>query len=898
MFIKSTRAKTKALIVLVLALLMLFSLTGLSCAQPIDIQGHWAESEISSWVSKGFVTGYQDGTFKPDNSISRAEFVTLVNRSFGFTNSANTNFSDVLSTDWFAGEIARAKAVGYVSGYEDGTFRPNAEISRQEVATMLARMLKLEPSTNFAAVSKFKDAGDIPQWSKGFIDAVVSGGLMNGYPDLTFLAGQAITRAEAVITLDKAVTTSGKSITIQPGTQGQTSGTNNSGGSGSQADSDTINISNILATNTLGKFKFDTDKVTTVSELEGKILADGIATKTFAKRDTGEDGKAWNCFIATTPYEKDRDYVITCLDPFKIKGENTVRWSSSEAAPAALNVAAEDVGNNGNGSDLEVSFGGPKGQNTRITTYRIMVVKSDDASSFTLSAANDVSSGNYTTVEKEIDRESYVKKLSPSARDVDGKTITTGVAYKVFVLSVADGSNAKVNALSKPSNEITLIGKSGGSGGGGDDDTPEAPVYVSSEVTTKGDVSITFSKEMADPSGKQAQFAVTVDGVENVVTAVQSTDTPGKIKLVLTTKVTAGQVVTVTYTKGVDNASRVKSSDGGVLDSFGPEVVTNKLSGVVPVYVSSEVTTKGDVSITFSKEMADPSGKQAQFTVTVDGVENVVTAVQSTDTPSKIKLVLTTKVTGDQAVTVTYTKGIDDAGQIKSADGGVLDSFGPVSVGDNLPGAAPVYVSSEVTTKGDVSITFNKDMADPAGKQAQFAVTVDGIENVVTAVQSTETPNKIKLVLTTKVTGDQAVTVTYTRGADNASQVKSADGGVLESFGPEAVTNNLPGAAPVYVSAEVTNKGDVSILFDKDMADPAGKQAQFVVTVDGVENVVTEVQSTNTPNKIKLVLTTKVTGSHAVTLAYTKGADDASQVKSVDGGVLESFGPVEVSNNS
>lgn len=80
---------------------MFLSLTGLAFAQPSDIKGHWAEKQINDWVNKDLAKGYPGGTFKPDNSITRAEFITLVNRAFGFTEKAQVSFSDVSSKDWF-----------------------------------------------------------------------------------------------------------------------------------------------------------------------------------------------------------------------------------------------------------------------------------------------------------------------------------------------------------------------------------------------------------------------------------------------------------------------------------------------------------------------------------------------------------------------------------------------------------------------------------------------------------------------------------------------------------------------------------------------------------------------------------------------------------------------------
>lgn len=208
------KLRVKLFSVALVVSLSIFLGAGLCFAQPSDIQGHWAEQQISNWVDKGLASGYQDGAFKPDNSITRAEFITLVNKSFGFSGSAQIGFSDVSSTDWFFEQVSRAMAAGYISGYEDGTLRPDDEISRQEVAVILSRLLKLKVTENIDSIKKFKDAGDIPQWSKGAVNAVVAGQYMSGYPDQTYQPEVAITRAEAIVTLDRATAVSAKNTTF------------------------------------------------------------------------------------------------------------------------------------------------------------------------------------------------------------------------------------------------------------------------------------------------------------------------------------------------------------------------------------------------------------------------------------------------------------------------------------------------------------------------------------------------------------------------------------------------------------------------------------------------------------------------------------------------------------
>jgi len=219
------KLRGKLFIVTALILSMLLGLTCLAFAQPADIQGHWAEAQIGKWLEQKLATGYPDGSFGPDNSITRAEFVALVNRVFGFTASEPINYPDVAPDAWFSDEIAKAKAAGYLSGYEDGTIRPNGQISRQEAALILAKVLQLDLNANPDGIEKFKDAATIPAWSKGAIAAVEAKGIITGYPDQTCQPAKQITRAEAIVILDRAVQNTGE--TTDPG-----QGSNNGDGGG------------------------------------------------------------------------------------------------------------------------------------------------------------------------------------------------------------------------------------------------------------------------------------------------------------------------------------------------------------------------------------------------------------------------------------------------------------------------------------------------------------------------------------------------------------------------------------------------------------------------------------------------------------------------------------------
>lgn len=173
---------------------------------PLDIKGHWAENQITNWVERGLAKGYQDGNFIPNKTITRAEFITLINRAFGMNKSETVSSSDVQLTDWFYNEFCKAKAAGYISGYQDGTMKPNNSISRQEVAAIISKLLGMEECDKLEAVLKsFSDKDSMPQWSKNAIASISTKGFMNGYPDKSFQPSKSITRAEAIATLDRVV---------------------------------------------------------------------------------------------------------------------------------------------------------------------------------------------------------------------------------------------------------------------------------------------------------------------------------------------------------------------------------------------------------------------------------------------------------------------------------------------------------------------------------------------------------------------------------------------------------------------------------------------------------------------------------------------------------------------
>jgi len=166
-------------------------------------QAYWAKATIEEWTQKGLVSGYPDGTFRPSNHITRAEFATLVQKAFDLKSEAKSEFSDVKSSDWYYDAVATLASLGVVGGYEDGTFRPAGHITRAEAAAIMTNLKKLNP--NASAAEKFADYASMADWAKGHVGAVVEAKFMGGYPDGTFKASNTITRAESVATLNNVI---------------------------------------------------------------------------------------------------------------------------------------------------------------------------------------------------------------------------------------------------------------------------------------------------------------------------------------------------------------------------------------------------------------------------------------------------------------------------------------------------------------------------------------------------------------------------------------------------------------------------------------------------------------------------------------------------------------------
>lgn len=165
-----------------------------------NLKTHWAGESVDKWQGNGVVQGYPDGSFKPDHKVTRAELVSIINKLFGFSTLSETSFSDVPAKAWYASALSIAKQAGYYKGFPDNKAKADAEVTRQDAATLLASVFSLEPGTK---ASTFADQASISVYAKDAIGAL--SGILSGYPDGTFRPNDSITRAEVVAIVDRLV---------------------------------------------------------------------------------------------------------------------------------------------------------------------------------------------------------------------------------------------------------------------------------------------------------------------------------------------------------------------------------------------------------------------------------------------------------------------------------------------------------------------------------------------------------------------------------------------------------------------------------------------------------------------------------------------------------------------
>ena len=174
-----------------------------------DIKGHWAKAYIEEMASKQITSGVTDTEFEPNRSITRAEFTMMALKAIDQFEAGNGTFNDVKSDAWYADYLAKAKDLGLISANAIGNFYPEENISREDMAVIVAKahaILKdvtLESSTKKAS---FKDASDIDSSKMKYVSYVQEKGIITGYNN-AFMPNDEASRAEALSIIRQMINT-------------------------------------------------------------------------------------------------------------------------------------------------------------------------------------------------------------------------------------------------------------------------------------------------------------------------------------------------------------------------------------------------------------------------------------------------------------------------------------------------------------------------------------------------------------------------------------------------------------------------------------------------------------------------------------------------------------------
>ena len=190
--------KERALSLLLAAALVVGLVPGLTLPASA---AHWADSYLDQLVDQGILRA--DQVSNPDADLTRAEFMAIVNRAYGYTETGPIPFEDVLPTDWFYDDISIAYTAGYMAGTSETTASPNDSLTREQAVCILGRnmMMKETPGESLA----FADSRDVSDWARGTVKTAVDNYLISGYPDDTFQPKTAISKGQMAVLVTRCL---------------------------------------------------------------------------------------------------------------------------------------------------------------------------------------------------------------------------------------------------------------------------------------------------------------------------------------------------------------------------------------------------------------------------------------------------------------------------------------------------------------------------------------------------------------------------------------------------------------------------------------------------------------------------------------------------------------------
>ncbi|HHV70989.1 MAG TPA: hypothetical protein GXX38_00070, partial [Clostridia bacterium] len=748
-----------------------------------DISGHWAEASITRMVGQKIISGYPDGSFKPEAKISRAEFATLVVKGFNLPAGSGKVFSDTAG-HWAQAAIATAYANNIISGYSDTMFGPDDPITREQMAVMIVKAAKLSGATNGKT---FADNSAISTWAQEAVKIAVANNIITGYPDNTFRPQGNATRAEASVVLDKTLAliktepeVTDYSNLDKTGTYGPASGTETVKG----------NVNVKAPGVTLRNLIIEGDLIIAKEVGDGDVTLNNITVKgkTYI-RGGGQNsihingGQYNEVIIEKTATGAVRVVVV----------DNT-----GLQVTIAENAAGEEIILEGQFKNVTV-----KADNVNVTTQANTTIQEFKVQS------------GLQNVKVELAEGSSVEKMT-----LDSKATIEGKG----TIKEVTGSQVKESSF-ETAPDKTTIPSSGGGGGGGGGGTPSTP--------TETVAAVTIATNPADVSGLAYNAGP--------VTVTLSTATEGAT-IYYTTDGTEPTTSSTQYT-----AQFTVSNPGGMNGG----TITVKAIGVKSGMNNSAVAQK---TIVYN----------AASTVTVNNATEFRTAIE---TNSVGTISLGSDITGNVTATRTGTNNftINFGSHILTGDLSITansvssitfnGSAVPALIGNLTVSAANAHVENYITIDGSVII-------DDVGGSSWVehadgnSITLTDPNGATTTIQGNPADIKVEQGANgISITATSPVSITVSDGATVNNIVANAPGTTITNNGTVAsVTANAP-------TNIVNNSGSISVSGTSTVA-TSGTAASNITseTAKVVTNISSALSITPTDLRIGGTIEATITG--------------------------------------
>ena len=344
-----------------------------------DVNESTAEGQaIVKMYEAGYIKGYEDGTFKPDGNITRAELTRIFNQVFGYKADEEKlktvkNFADNNENDaWYYNDVRIAQSNGYINGFGDNTFRPKNNFTRQQTCVVLAQAAKLPTEVK----DDIKITDEVSQWAESYVKRAISAGAFSLEKNETFRATDNITRGEVCLALAKYIGTNNSETTTEVTTKtevvtnakgetvtettttdstetttkntsssggGSSSGGSSSGGSSSTGTTSTTTTEATTETTTSGKTETTTSKVETTTETTTTATIELTAKEQKALKNIIRDTKSYLIPYCSTAEQKEvAQYILSAMEAYYADPSYDVLSDISTAKQMYYSLSADE----------------------------------------------------------------------------------------------------------------------------------------------------------------------------------------------------------------------------------------------------------------------------------------------------------------------------------------------------------------------------------------------------------------------------------------------------------------------------------------------------------------------------------------------------------------------------